>query len=682
MSGIFEIASNPEVFEREAKRFKDSVQLVDNEAQLPRRRDRAERVGRSAVAAGFVNEPDTDPAMPADRSAMALAVARGASLTRWPKALEHELTQLTSVQQIDELIIGTRLAQQAWALDHSQRERVLLLAADKISERRNDLISVMVAEAGKTATEADPEISEAIDFGRFYAKSIDGLANLDGTRFVPNRLTVVVPPWNFPVAIAAGGVFAALAAGSSVVLKAAPQVPACAQLLAQILWDAGVPRDVLKAVSVEDGPLGLALVGHLAVDSVVLTGSYETAQLFKEHQPEIKLSAETSGKNCMIITPSADLDLAAAALAKSAFGHAGQKCSAASVAILVGSVRKSKAFERQLVDAVKSMRVGRDAAAVIGPLIEPPTGKLLRALTQLDAGERWLLKPEKLDDTGHSWSPGIRIGVGTDAWIAKTEVFGPVLAIVHAKNLKRAIELQNSTEFGLTAGLQSLNTAEQKLWLQKVRAGNLYINRTITGAVVERQPFGGMKRSSVGWGLKAGGLNYLFNFGHWADELLHYSPVEWLERATLSDQRWMRERFGFGAQIDRGTLKSETNLKRYQATPVVVRIGQDVAEGHSHILRIKSFIKTAKELGGVNLDVTFSRGNDRAARLLENPPVGLRVIVVGEPDSLVNSLRKNLDVTIFENAVVADGLLTGLMLLREQSVSITNHRFGSILQEN
>lgn len=676
MSGLFDIARHKEVFEREAKRFVAAVEAATDEAQSPRRKERATRVGANQ-AFGFVNEPDTDPSVPADRTAVALAVARGASLTRWPKPLEHSIPVLQTSEQIEQVLLTARASQDAWAFDENARQRILLAAAEKLQEIRNELISVMVAEAGKTATEADPEISEAIDFARFYALNIPQLRKLDGTRFVPNRITVVVPPWNFPVAIPAGGVLAALAAGSSVILKPAPQVPACSQAMVQALWDAGVPREVLQIVSVEDGPLGLELIGHQMVDGVVLTGSYETAKLFTEHKPGIRLAAETSGKNAMIITPSADLDLAAADLAKSAFGHAGQKCSAASVAILVGSVGKSKAFRNQLLDAVQSMKIGREAQSTIGPLIEPPTGKLLRALTQLDAGETWLLEPKPQDAGGHFWSPGIRVGVKAGSFIQQTEVFGPVLALVRARSLKQAIKIQNSTDYGLTAGLHSLNLDEIKFWRKKVEAGNLYVNRTMTGAIVERQPFGGHKRSSIGWGLKAGGLNYLLYFGYFADELTHLAKSDWLERATLSDARWLGERFGFGVPVNNGVMRCEANIKTYQPTKVVVLISDEVSRDDVRLKRIQSFAESVKKAAGIKLDYKVLKSSDRAASILDNPPVGLRVLTIGDVSDRIAHLKANPDVMVFDNHVFVDGLITGLIFLREQATSITTHRFGN-----
>ena len=227
--------------------------------------------------------------------------------------------------------------------------------------------------------------------------------------------------------------------------------------------------------------------------------------------------AETSGKNAIVVTPSADVDLAVADLAKSAFGHAGQKCSAASLAILVGSVADSDRFKRQLVDAITTMKVGAstDPTTIVGPLIEPAQGKLLRALTTLDDGESWLIEPQQLDDEGRSWSPGVRRGVTAGSEFHTTEYFGPVLGIMRARDLDEAIALQNATSFGLTAGLHSLDVDEVDHWLEQAQAGNLYVNRGITGAIVRRQPFGGWKRSSVGGSTKAGGPSYVMGFGTW-----------------------------------------------------------------------------------------------------------------------------------------------------------------------
>jgi RHH-type proline utilization regulon transcriptional repressor/proline dehydrogenase/delta 1-pyrroline-5-carboxylate dehydrogenase len=507
MSGLFDIAKNEDVFKRECDRFTASVFALDDKPQHPR------RVAEKPPVR--LNTPDSDPALADTREWVAKAVSAAHKLSKHPSPLPNSIPRLASETEIDKVVGRAANAATSWARVPAERERLLHLAARELQKRRAELATVMIAEAGKTIAEADTEISEAIDFANFYATRIADLSSRKHARFDPYKVTVVTPPWNFPVAISAGGVLAALAAGSTAIIKPAPEVPRCAELMVEALWAAGIPQDVLQIVSVEDGPLGLHLIGHEQVENVVLTGAWETAKLFKDHKPSLHLLAETSGKNAMVITPNADLDLAAADLAKSAFGHAGQKCSAASLAILVGSVAKSEKFLEQLVDAAASMKVGLEADSSIGALVNPPSGKLLRALTTLEPGESWLLQPKQLDEDGYFWSPGIKLGVKPGSWFHQNECFGPVLGIMTAKSLAEAVRIQNGTDYGLTAGLQSLDASEQEYWVENVVAGNKYINRGITGAIVQRQPFGGLKRSAVGEGWKAGGNHYLYGFGVW-----------------------------------------------------------------------------------------------------------------------------------------------------------------------
>src|SRR5690606_16884725 len=184
------------------------------------------------------------------------------------------------------------------------------------------------SEAGKVIEQGDPEVSEAIDFAHYYAESAKRLADVDGAEMHAVGLTVVTPPWNFPVAIPAGSTLSALAAGSPVIIKPARQARRCGAVMIEALWEAGVPRDVLQYVQLDGRELGQKLISDPAVERVILTGGYETAELFSSIRPDLPLLAETSGKNAIIVTPSADLDLAAKDVAYSAFGHAGQKCSA------------------------------------------------------------------------------------------------------------------------------------------------------------------------------------------------------------------------------------------------------------------------------------------------------------------------------------------------------------------
>ena len=366
-------------------------------------------------------------------------------------------------------------------------------------EEHHDTLAVMSLDAGKTMDQGIPEVTEAIDFARYYGRS--AIRTLEGAApSSPVGVVVVVPPWNFPYAIPAGGVLAALAAGNAVILKPAPETVATAWVLVQQLWRAGVPRDVLQFVPTRDDEVGQHLVTHPGVDAVILTGSFATARMFTAWRPDLRLMAETSGKNALLISATADIDAAVKDLVASAFGHAGQKCSAASLAIVEASIHDNPAFLRQLRDAVTSEVVGAgtDPATVIGPIIRPAEGPLLRALTTLEPGESWLVAPRQLDETGHMWSPGVKIGVQPGSWTHLTEWFGPVLGVMRAPDLDTAIAWQNAVEYGLTAGIHALDVGECETWIERIQAGNAYVNRGTTGAVVNRQPFGGWKKSAVG----------------------------------------------------------------------------------------------------------------------------------------------------------------------------------------
>lgn len=667
---------------------------------------------------GFRNEPDTDPAVAANRE------WGRRILDRVPES-RLGLDTIAAARVDDagtlETLIQTVAARgRAWGeLPGAERAAVLHRAGIALAANRDRLIEVMAAETGKTIAEGDPEVSEAIDFAHYYAERARELDHVQGATFVPPKLTVVTPPWNFPVAIPAGGVLAALAAGSGVIIKPAKLAQRSGAVMVEALWEAGIPRELLALVDIGERELGRELVAHPAVDRVILTGAYETAQLFRSFRNDLPLLAETSGKNAIIVTPSADLDLAVADVVKSAFGHAGQKCSAASLVILVGSVAKSERFHRQLVDATTSLRVGWPAQALsqMGPIIEPANGKLLHALTQLGIDEEWLVEPKQLDATARLWSPGIRTGVTEGSYFHLTEFFGPVLGVMHAKDLDEAIRMQNAVDYGLTAGLHSLDPEELAIWLDHVEAGNLYVNRGITGAIVQRQPFGGWKRSAVGAGAKAGGPNYLFGLGEWlpqhgtASGTLHlrglehrvtelieasqpaldYESFDVLRRSALSDElAWAEE---YGAVKDVSGVGVERNLFRYRPLPVTIRIGDQstLAEGLRIIaagLLAKSpfTVSTAIELPkGVRTilaarDVPVVHEADGAwlARAANGGIGTPRVRLIGGGASeLALALGGSPDVAVWSHPVTPSGRVELLPFLHEQAISITNHRFGN-----
>ncbi|EGD56600.1 bifunctional proline dehydrogenase/L-glutamate gamma-semialdehyde dehydrogenase [Gordonia neofelifaecis] len=730
MSGVFDLAPGSETFVREAGRFHAAVDALGRiltadgyRAPHPNhRQDRGaeqtegSRFDESLPLPGFANEPDTNPALPANQ-----AWARAALATATPEWLAAQPVPPTVAEdQIDALVGRARDAATQWAArPATERATILYRTAEILSARRGHLVSLAAAEAGKAVAQSDPEISEAIDFARYYAHRALELDQVSGAEFTPDRVVVVTPPWNFPIAIPAGGTFAALAAGAAVIHKPSKPTPHCSMAILEALWEAGVPRDVCQGVFPDEGPAGRRLISHPDVDRVVLTGASDTAALFASWRPELRINAETSGKNGLIVTPSADRDLAIADLVHSAFGHAGQKCSAASLGILVGSVYSSERFRRQLVDAASSLVVDwpSNPSATVGPLTEDPSEKLRRALTTLEPGESWLLKPRQLDSSGRLWSPGIKDGVAPGSFFHRTECFGPVLGLMRADTVDEAIELQNATDFGLTAGLHSLEVREVRTWLDRVQAGNVYVNRGITGAIVRRQPFGGWKRSSVGLGSKAGGPNYLMLLGTWADRKrpsvrtapetpevadfydtvahkLTSDDAAWLHAALADDDAaWAAE---FGTPRDETGLASEANIFRYRPADVAVRVTADAAP-----VRVARLLAAARRSGarvvvvpapGIDgglrsvLDTTATSlgltvdavrdDEDFVARLTERGITRIRTAAPAGPE-LRRLVVTRPDLALLDDAVTASGRVELRYWLSEQAVSMTLHRFGN-----
>ncbi|MCM8531398.1 MAG: bifunctional proline dehydrogenase/L-glutamate gamma-semialdehyde dehydrogenase [Lentisphaeraceae bacterium] len=401
-------------------------------------------------------------------------------------------------------------------LSIDERCEILYNMAQLLRERRVELIGVMIQETGKTLEEADVELSEAIDFCEYYSRNMLEWSANESFSFRALGTVLVASPWNFPLAIPIGGIASALVTGNTVIFKPAPEASLVGYHIAELFYEAGCPRDVLQFLNCHDESEGSQLIKDERVDACILTGATSTAQLFMKLRPTLNLMAETGGKNCIIVTDMSDRDLAIKDIIHSAFGHAGQKCSACSLLILEKNVYEDKRFLASLKDATESLSIGlsTDPKTIINPLIHTPEEKLKRGLTTLEAGESWLVEPRVDKDNSNLWSPGIKLGVTPESYTFKNEFFGPVLGVVKAVDLDDALNMVNSLNYGLTGGIHSLDDREQEQWLAKVQVGNAYINRTITGAIVNRQPFGGIKNSSFGRGLKAGGENYLLQLMH------------------------------------------------------------------------------------------------------------------------------------------------------------------------
>ncbi|HXA95119.1 MAG TPA: proline dehydrogenase family protein [Candidatus Dormibacteraeota bacterium] len=747
---VFGLEPGSPDWERERDRFLAAFEIMDEAPDAPRhRQDRAaeaDGVGGldEAVASSlaFSNEPDTDWSVPANREWIDAVVARwrdrapervplqiggepvsgageaeGRDRSRPERvAYRHALADRGHVSRALDV---ARAAQPAWAGRPSAERRALLdRAAMMLARRRGDLIGAMIVDGAKTVPEADPEVSEAIDFARYYPRSLETAGDLAGCRVEPLGVVVVAPPWNFPLSIPAGGVLAALAAGNCVLLKPAPEAVLVGWHLARALWDGGIPREALQFVPCPDDDVGRALITDPRVDAVILTGSAETARRFLAWRPDLTLFAETSGKNAMIITALADRDQAIRDLVRSAFGHDGQKCSAASLAICEAEVYDDPVFCRQLRDAAGSLDVGSawEASSRITPLTQAPGEALRRALTRLDEGEEWLLEPRRVGEHPHLWSPGIKLGVRGGSFFHRTECFGPVLGLMRAENLDEAIDLANGTPFGLTSGIQTLDEREVDRWIDRIEAGSLYVNRQVTGAIVGRQPFGGWKASSVGPGAKVGGPDYVLQLARWhpvalppsgADvdsaplvaALLERCLDETTDEAARAQLRASAAGYAlawrghFSREHDPSRIPGERNVFRYRpCRRVLIRAESESTAGRLALQQVLLAALTCS----VSVTVSLSRGASMpgltgpAAGVLESEaeliarlrsPEDLERLRVLDPVSLdVRRAAHEVGVSVIDAPALATGRLELRWYLREQTVARLVHRYGNVME--
>ena len=625
---------------------------------------------------------------------------------------------LASWEKVDEALTSARLYEKTWSLvSMAKKIELLSHAAHLMRQRRSDLIGVMVADGGKTVLEADPEVSEAIDFAEYYLRSYKTMSACHDIEWKAKGTYLVAPPWNFPISIPTGGILGALVMGNCVIFKPAPEAVLSGWILVNALWDAGIPKEALQFINCVDDPVGSKLIQDSRLNGVILTGATSTARLFLKMRPGLDLSAETGGKNGIIVTALSDRDLAIKDLIQSAFGHSGQKCSAASLAVLEAEVYDDPHFKGQLKDAARSLTVGSawNSSSKVIPLIREPEGALLRGLTTLEPGEEWLVKPKQDPSNPKLWSPGIKWGVKEGSFMHQTELFGPVLSVIRARNLEHAIQIVNGTPYGLTSGLQSLDIREHRYWLSQIEAGNLYINRGVTGAIVRRQPFGGCKASSYGRSAKAGGPNYIAQFGipHQKELPREKAPVpatiekltKLIEKLPLTTEElgiWYTciTNYAFWAQKfqhdhDPSRIIGEDNLFQYRPYHgICLRIQPqdtpfDILRVCAAALATETPIQVSFTRGEATVEITsdwkkmmpiFRFVEETEDRFLERLKNGAFHKV-----RLLSSASQTLHYTAAESAtfldispVLTSGRFELLHYLREVAISYDYHRYGNL----
>lgn len=500
----------------------------------------------------FVNAANTDYAQAAnrDKQRAALQTLTGQLGRKWPlviggrKVADRAYVDSVNparpsqvigswaratVPDADAAVAAARAAFPAWrATPVEDRARVLERAADLMESRRLELNALLILEAGKPWVEADGDVSEAIDFCRFYAVEMRKLARPAVTQAVPGEscrqlwtprgVGVAIAPWNFPLAILTGLVVAPVVAGNTVVMKPAEQTSVIGGTLMEILAAAGLPAGVVNFLPGFGEDIGAHLVAHRDVDFIAFTGSravgchiWEAAGRTLPGQANLKkVVCEMGGKNALVIDNDADLDEAIPAALYSAFGFSGQKCSALSRLIVLDDVYDH--FVERFVAAAAAFPVGDPAkpGTVIGPVIDADAQKKILGLIEQGKKEARLAWQGKAPTEGWFVPPTIFTDVKPGHAIAREEIFGPVVAVLRAKDLDEAFALVNGVEYALTGGLFSRSPRALERARAELLVGNLYLNRGITGAIVERHPFGGFKMS--GGGTKAGGKGYLENF--------------------------------------------------------------------------------------------------------------------------------------------------------------------------
>lgn len=622
---------------------------------------------------------------------------------------------LASWNEVDKALNAAQEAGPTWG-NSSTAERSQLLAniAQRLRVRRTDLIGAMVADTGKTIPEADTEVSEAIDFAEYYRRNAETLMYLEDLRFKPKGTVLIAPPWNFPCSIPAGGILAALAAGNCVIFKPAQESVLVGWILAQTFWEAGVSPQALQFINCEDEPIGSTLVKDPRIDAVILTGATATAEHLLKLRPGLPLMAETGGKNSIIVTSLADRDLAVRDIVQSAFGHAGQKCSACSLVILEAELYDNPHFLNHLKDATASLRVGSawNPATRLNPLIKPPAEKLLRGLLTLEPDEQWLLQPKEDSNNPHLWTPGIKLGVKPGSFTHQTELFGPVLGVMRADNLQHAIELANGTPYGLTAGIHSLDEREVDIWLNTIEAGNCYVNRGITGAIVQRQPFGGCKASSFGRGAKAGGPNYVLQLFDIAQhtlpnetqppsptvasltplmtKLLRGQELQWWN-VSISSYAYHWNHY-FSKSHDPSLLWGQDNFQEYLPHHEVhLRVNPgDIPLDIMRVAAAAVTCGTPLEISAAPGALTFLNGahselvslftvaEESESQFIERIPPHSRVRLLSDPSEELQRGLAEWRIVPQATPVLANGRVELLNYVREVSISIDYHRYGNL----
>ncbi len=609
-----------------------------------------------------------------------------------------------------------------------------------VAAARDRLVEVLAAESGAPVPVIDSEVNNVIDAARYLGQLAGALGAVRGAQFHPDRLALVVVEAGVPLGERAESVLAALAAGSAVVVVAHPSVARSTAVLIEEWCAAGLPTDAvsLAVPAVSDDPrnahfeLATGFVVDPRVDRALVLGHRSTAKALMRRRPDLRIEGRFRALGVVAVAPSADPALAVQHAVASAFGAMHADSTSAKALVLLGPAARSERLRSALVDAVSSLRVGDTArpggsdplSFELGPLPELPGEAGLRALTTLDAGEEWLVKPERLDEEGLLWKPGVRTGLVRSSRFWSDAVGMPVMGVMHAHTVDEMISLTNSLGGGGVAGLHAGDPAETLPWLERARASRLVVGRATTGGRIERQPSGGWRAAGMGSPALAGGPHRLQSLGSWelregtasstlhlrgltpevrllielAQSSLDYQSFDRVRRAALSDA--LSWRTSFGRAYDVSGLGIERNLLRHWPVGTHVRVAEGAALGDlvrvlaaGLVARASMTVSTGivlppeivDFLSSQGVSIALERDNDWLERISVNGPgdeelASSRIRLIGGNRTRTAEWLGGLDeVTLWAEPVTMAGPVELLAFVREQAVSIAGHRHGLAL---
>ncbi|WP_394995099.1 proline dehydrogenase family protein [uncultured Helicobacter sp.] len=734
MRYFFNLKVGDENWQMQEKLFLESLEGIknlDNSTHRKQDRNKEQNIKSSYESKTFTNESDTDFILAQNRAWAKKIKEKYENLSGYDvypvikdSIKDESLSYIEVKDKIKNRVIGKaylageKEIKEALEVAKNSRfkeksfdeiHQILARAAKLMREKRGDLIGLAALEVGKTFLEIDPEVSEAIDFTEFYPHSLAKLREQNPkAKFSPKGVGVTIAPWNFPVGISVGTIVAPLAAGNAVIYKPSSLSTLTGYMICEILWEAGVPKDALIFLPSKGSDVSKYLLVDESVKFSILTGGEETAYKMLKANPTLLLSAETGGKNATIVSKFADRDSAIKNIVHSAFSNSGQKCSATSLLVLESEVYDDEDFKKTLVDAASSMLVGSpfEFKNKIAALCDDIDSKVQKALDELKPYESWALKPKFIDDNKHLMSPGIKYGTKKGDFTHMTELFAPILTVMRARGLKEAIEIVNSTGYGLTAGFESLDEREWEYFHTHIEAGNIYINKPTTGAIVLRQPFGGIKKSAIGFGRKVGIYNYITQFLDICQDELDENVLEnefskEFKKLGLDELSAMAKSYAyhyeneFSLSKDYVNIRGEDNLFSYTK---IKNLGFRVCKDDSlrDILAVILAANTAK----VKLDISFDENENisKAKGLSQKLHLSAEFIQEKEEDFVAKieeyeriryHAKPSVNDKIYMKAaslakiVIRDKpLLNGrfelLFYHNEKSLSISYHRYGNL----